>query len=162
MPDQDAVQRGAHGQFLTGQAPRSPGRPKGMTEADQIRLAIEPKKAAILAKLLELAELGDPRSIELVLKYLAPPARPDAERISVPGLRDAKTLGEKAECILASVSTGAISVEAGEKALRMLDVLARAVTLDEHDRRLAAIETGRTVQALPPANVVPDDDLDLA
>ena len=86
---------------------------------DAIRVLIEPKKVEVIAKLIELAIAGDPRSIELVLKYLAPPAKPDAERIAVPGLREAPTIKAKSLAIIDAVSNGLISVEAGEKVQRI-------------------------------------------
>ncbi|KWW37669.1 hypothetical protein [Cupriavidus metallidurans] len=154
----DPTPRGEAGRFLPGQAPKSPGRPRGPSAADQIRTLIEPHKAEIIAKAVELAKAGDPASLRLCLERLAPVPRPEAEKVVVPGLREAPTLQAKATAILAAVADGQISAEAGDKLLRMLDTYGKAVVLDEHERRLQAIE-GRRRSAAPPSP--PDDGADL-
>ena len=125
---------------------------------DAIRALIEPKKVEVITKLVELAIAGDPRSIELVLKYLAPPAKPDAERIAVPGLRDAPTIKAKAAAILVAVASGAVSVEAGERIFRKLDLHERAVTVAELADDVAALKRGRAVPLVERV----DDHSDLA
>lgn len=132
---------------------------KAPAPGDAIRALIEPKKAAIIAKAIELAEAGDPRSIELIFKYLAPPARPDAERVHIAGLREAPTVRGKAAAIIDAVSAGAISVEAGEKIFRMLDLHERAVTIADLAEEVEALKRGRS--ALPMAQRT-DDHSDLA
>lgn len=120
---------------------------KAPAPGDEVRALIAPRQKAVITKLLDLAEAGDPRSIELVLKYIAPPARPDAERIQVPGLRDAPTIKEKSLCIIDAVSKGLISVEAGEKVQRMLELHTKAVTVGELADDVAALKQAR---ATPP------------
>ena len=139
------VQRAEGGLFIPGHAPRSPGRPKGQgpSAAEQVRALIEPHKAEIIAKAVELAKAGDPQSLRLCLERLAPAPRPEAEKVVVPGLADAPTLQAKATAILAAVAGGQISAEAGDKLLRMLDTYGKAVVLDEHEQRLRAIEEGK-------------------
>lgn len=116
---------------------------RGPAAGDQVRAHIAPRIAKTLDKLLDLAEAGDPRSIELVLKYWAPPAKPDAERIEVAGLRDAPTIREKSLVIIAAVSRGDISVEAGEKVQRMLDLHTKSVTVSELAEDVAQLKRGR-------------------
>lgn len=128
------------GRLLPGHALRSPGRPKGPTEADKIKAHLEPKKLAVLDKLAELAAAGDPRSIEVFLRYFSPGARPEDEKVVVPGLSEAPTLQAKATAILAAVASGHVSATAGDRLLAMLDRYGKAVVLDEHERRLQAIE----------------------
>jgi hypothetical protein len=126
---------------------------------DEVRALITPHQAEIIGKLVELAKAGDPRSIELALKYLAPPARPDAERIVVPGLREAPTIKAKSEAIINAVSNGLISVEAGEKVQRMLELHTKAVTVAELADEIAALKGRRMPTALLPHA---DDGSDLA
>lgn len=123
---------------------------RGPGAADEVRALIAPQIGKTIAKLLELAEAGDPRSIELVLKYWAPSARPDAERIEVAGLRDAPTIREKSLCIIDSVSRGEISVEAGEKVQRMLDLHSKAVVLSDLAADVEALKRGKARPALLP------------
>lgn len=128
------------GRFVAGHSVKSPGRPKGPSAAEQVRALIEPHKADILAKAVELAKLGDAASIKLCLERLAPIPRPEDEKVVVPGLKEAPTLQAKAIAILAAVADGQISATAGDKLLRMLDTYGKAIVLDEHERRLQAIE----------------------
>ena len=125
---------------------------------DAVRALILPRQKQIIAKLVELAEAGDPRSIELSLKYLAPPAKPDAERIAVPGLREAPTIKAKSLAIIDAVSNGLISVEAWERVQRMLDLHTKAVTVHELADDVAALKRGRAVLPL----VQRTDNSDLA
>lgn len=129
-----------NGHFVPGHAVKSPGRPRGLSAAEQVRAIIEPHKDEIIAKAVELAKLGDPVSMRLCLERLAPVPRPEDEKVVVPGLKGANTLQAKAAAILVAVADGQISATAGDKLLRMLDTYGRAVVLDEHERRLSAIE----------------------
>jgi hypothetical protein len=138
------------GLFVPGHSVKSPGRPRGPSAAEEIRALIEPHKAEIIAKAVELAKMGDPVSLRLCLDRLAPTPRQEAEKVVVPGLKEAATLQEKATAILAAVADGEISAEAGDRLLRMLDTYGKAVVLDEHERRLQAIEGSKTINpALP-------------
>ena len=134
------VERAEGGRFLPGQAPKSPGRPRGPSAAEQVRALIEPHRAEIIAKAVELAKLDDPQALKLCLERLAPTPRPEAEMVVVPGLAAAPTLQAKAQAIMAAVAGGQISAEAGDKLLRMLDTYGKAVVLTEMEQRLAAVE----------------------
>ena len=152
------VERAEAGRFLPGQAPRSPGRPRGLSAAEQVRALIEPHRAEIIAKAVDLAKLGDPQALKLCLERLAPTPRPEAEKVTVPGLAEAITLKAKAEAIMAAVGRGEVSAEAGDKLLRMLDTYSKAVALTEMEQRLAAIE-GRASRQIP--TLLGDDTEDL-
>jgi len=132
---------------------------RGPAAGDQVRALMSPGIEKTIVKLLELAEAGDPRSIELVLKYWAPPAKPDAERIEVAGLRDAPTIREKSLCIIEAVSRGDISVEAGEKVQRMLELHTKAVTVGDLAAEIETLKRGRTVRPPLLPRVEDDDDL---
>ena len=145
----DQVERAEGGQFLPGQAPKSPGRPKGrQSAAEQVRALIEPHRADIIAKAVELAKLGDPQALKLCLERLAPTPRPEAEKVAVPGLAEAITLKAKAEAIMGAVGRGEISAEAGDRLLNMLNTYSKAVVLTEMEQRLASIE-GRAPRQIP-------------
>lgn len=140
MTEEANVERDEAGKLLPGHGLKSPGRPRGKSPSEQVRDLIEPHKEAIIAKAVQLATMGDPTSIKVCLERLAPAPRPEAEKVVVPGLKEAKTLQDKATAILAAVADGQISAEAGDKLLRMLDTYAKAVVVDEHERRLRALE----------------------
>ena len=134
------VERDDDGRLLPGHSLKSPGRPRGPSASEQVRDLIEPHKAEIIAKAVQLAKMGDPTSIKLCLERLAPVPRPEDEKVVVPGLKDALTLKDKATAILAAVADGQISAAAGDKLLNMLNTYAKAVVIDEHERRLRALE----------------------
>jgi hypothetical protein len=134
---------------------------KAPAPGDAIRALIEPHRAQLVSKAVELALLGDPRSLDLVFKYLAPPAKPDAERIAVPGLREAPTIRDKSLAIIEAVSNGLISVEAGEKVQRMLELHTKAVTIGELAEQIEALKSGRATPLLL-AQRTDDDYSDLA
>jgi hypothetical protein len=152
----DVVQREENGRWLS--PPRSPGRPKGPSASERVAAYIEPHMQAILDKAIELAKLGDPASMKLIADRYAPPAKPDSERVSIPGFSTAGTLQEKAQAVLAAAASGHCSAEAAERLLRVLDIYARAVTATEHEERLQALEQRRTAPALP----APNDHTDIA
>ncbi|MFM9915282.1 MAG: hypothetical protein ACKVOX_05700 [Rhizobacter sp.] len=137
------ITRADGGRFVAGQAPKSPGRPIGPSRAEQIAAYLEPHKQAVLDKAIELAKLGDPQSMKLVLERLAPIPKQDSERVSIPGFSDAGTLQAKAEAVLAAAASGHCSAEAAQKLLSVLDMYARAITATDHEKRLQAIESGR-------------------
>jgi hypothetical protein len=129
-------------------------------EGDLIRAGLAPHRAAIVEKLAELAKLGDPRSMALALQYLAPTAKPEGERIQVPGLAEAETLEAKAQAVVAAVARGQISAEAGAQALGLIQKYAAVVTADEHERRLRALE-GRGAAPSKPGKAPPADVVDI-
>lgn len=130
---------------------------------DAIRDQLEADRHEIVAKLISLAKAGDGRSIETALKWLAPTAKQDAERIYVAGLREAPTVKDKSLAILNAVSRGEISVEAGEKVQRMLALHTQAVTITDMAEQIEALKAGR-VLPLPLAQRVDrlDDFSDIA
>lgn len=158
MTDNALKERAEDGKLLPGHSLKSPGRPRGPSASEQVRALIEPHRAEIIAKAVELAKLGDAASIKLCLERLAPIPRPEDEKVVVPGLKDALTLKDKATAILAAVADGQISATAGSQLLRMLDTYGKAVVLDEHERRLSAIE-GKSSQDGAPA-ALPNDTED--
>lgn len=126
---------------------------------DEVRALIKPHVVEIIAKLVELAKAGDPRSLDLVLRYIAPQAKQDAERIAVPGLKEAPTVKAKSEAIINAVANGLISVEAGERVARLLELHTKAVTVGELADEIAALKLGRAPLRI--AQRV-DDNFDLA
>ena len=83
---------------------------------------------------------------------LAPTPRQEAERVVVPGFREAESLQGKAEAIIAAAACGEISAEAAERLLRVLDVYSKAILTTELERRLQALEQGRTAAPAAAAN----------
>lgn len=119
------------------------GRTPGPSRGERLAEAIEPHIPEIVAKAIELAKLGDPASMKLVLERFAPIAKQDGERVVVDGFASAPTLELKAQAVMIAVANGQVTAEAGERLLRTLDAYARVVVADDHEKRLQAIEAGR-------------------
>lgn len=130
------------GHFKLGHSVKG-GRTPGPSRAERIARRLEPHLEDTLKKLAELAKAGDPRSAELLLRYVAPPPK-DAERVRVPGLSDAPTLRGKAELIVDAVAAGAVTVEAGQRLLAVIADLGRVIALDDLEKRIKALEQPRT------------------
>lgn len=154
----ELVERDDAGRWIT--PPKSPGRPKGPTEAERIREHLLPKKVAVLEKLASLAEMGDPKSMQLFLAYIAPPARPEDEKVSIPGFAGAPTLREKAEAVILAAAQGQCSASAAERLLRVLDIYSRAAMADEFEARLRALE-GKQPSAPATLQATADDITDI-
>ena len=140
MADPDRDQGGL---FKPGHTVRG-GRRPGPSRAERLAAAIEPHIPAILAKALDLAVQGDPHSMKLVLERYAPIAKQDGERVVVDGFATAPTLELKAQAVMLAVANGQVTAEAGERLLRTLDAYARVVVADDHEKRLQAMELGRS------------------
>jgi hypothetical protein len=116
--------------------------------AGDARALIAPHTTAIVEKLVALAKAGDPKSIQLALAYgFGQPERGQNERVNIPGFAQAKTLQEKAEAVIAAVASGDCTAEAAERLLRVIDIYSKSVVADEMERRIAALEAGRTAPA---------------
>lgn len=112
---------------------------------------LKPHLPTVLEKLRELAALGDPKAIQQFLSYTVGLPRPAPELIHLPEFSAAPTLQGKVDAIANAVTTGKLSLEAGEKLGRFLDVAARVAVIDELAARIEALEAGskaRTVEAV--------------
>lgn len=151
------IPRDNAGKFLPG-GPGGPGRPKGQSQAELVRVLIEPHREELITRALELTKNADPfaaaNALRICLERLAPAPKQEAEKVVVPGLGTAVTLADKCKAIIAAVADGEISAEAGERLLRMIDVYRRATAVDDLERRFAAFEA-----ALAGGNVVRVDDV---
>jgi hypothetical protein len=105
-------------------------------KAALIQLQLEPHRAELVDKLVQLARAGDPRSLQLALSYLGPPE----EHVHVLGLSAAKTLADRTQCIVAAVAEGHCSVTAAQKLMQIVDLVARTAEIDELRERMDRLE----------------------
>jgi hypothetical protein len=153
----DVIKRDEKGHFLPG-CPPGPGRPKGITRAEAAAAFLEPHAQQALTKALEFALAGDAQHMKLILERVCPVPRAEAERVVVPGLAEAASVSDKARAVVNAVASGAITAESGRSVLQMLDLLSRAVKLDDLERRMQAIEQGKKQRVINPD---PDDCADI-
>jgi hypothetical protein len=145
--------RDASGKFLPGHASKG-GRPKGrgLTRAERAAQFLEPHAQEALKRCLEHALSGDAQMMKLILDRVAPIPRAEGERVVVPGLAEARNVSDKARAVVDAVANGEITAESGRSVLQMLDLLSRAVKLDDLERRLEAIEQGKREHVIEPQN----------
>lgn len=151
----DSTRDGA-GRWLV--PPKSPGRPRGPSAAEQMQLYLEPHRREILDKAISLAKAGDPVSLRLILDRISPIPKQDSERVHVPGLKEASTFSAKCEAVITAVADGVVSAEAGERVLRLLDVYRKAHETDALEARIATLE-GRRPGPAAPADTAGTDDI---
>lgn len=146
------VVRDAGGRWLV--PPKSPGRPKGQSQATLVRVLIEPHRQQLVDRALELSKSTDAHAaigaIRVLLERLAPAPKQESEKVEVPGLAEATTFAGKCEAVILAVAVGQISAEAGERVLRLLDVLRKAVETDALAKRIEALERGQRARTVDP------------
>jgi hypothetical protein len=114
--------------------------------------AIKPRLSDIIAKQIDLAAQGDPAAAKLVLGYWAAMPTAPEKTISLPALK-AATLVQKVEGVLAAVADGVVGPSTAEALMKSIEVLSKAVALEDFASRLAALERGAAAKpgALPVA-----------
>lgn len=148
------------GLFKPGHAVRG-GRNPGPSRAEKIATFLEPHLEETLLKLAELAKLGDGKSAELLLKYVAPPARSPDEMVIVPGFASAPSLEGKSAAVMTAIANGDISANAGQRLLQALETHVRVVTAGDVEQRLAALERGTPKAVIVDAcTALPDQSME--
>jgi len=144
--------RNERGHFLPG-GPGGPGRKPGLTHSEKVRALVEPHRVALVERALALTRSEDGnvanQALRILLERLAPAPRSEPERVEVPQLAHALTIEQKCEAVISAVGNGEISAESGERLLGMIGTLSRVVKLGEIERRLTAVEQGRTIEHIP-------------
>ena len=125
------------GAWKPGQSGNPGGRPSG---AERVRQLLEPKRAGLLKKAVELAMAGDSVVMRALLDRLAPAPRSQHPATAIPGLADAGTLTEKAAAIVDAMGRGEISPDAGALMLGAIAGACRVAEFDELQRRVAELE----------------------
>ena len=123
-----------------GQSGNPKGRPPGSGEVARLRAAIAEHVPTIITRLVERATMeGDTQAARLLLERVLPPVKAVAlpEPLPVPATG---SLAERAEAVLAAMAAGQASPDAAEAALAGLVAVARLRTIDDLERRIAALE----------------------
>ena len=123
-----------------GQSGNPKGRPPGSGEVARLRAAIAEHVPTIITRLVERATMeGDTQAARLLLERVLPPVKAAAlaEPLPVPATG---SLAERAEAVLAAMAAGQASPDAAEAALAGLVAVARLRTIDDLERRIAALE----------------------
>jgi hypothetical protein len=126
------------GRFLPG----NPGRPKGARHAALVALeAIGQDHAEnVLRKAIELAEAGDVRAIEIILRRFLPERKGRPVAFSLPELRTAEDPVRATSAIAAAVAAGDLTPEEAQAVAAVVETHRRSVETADLEKRLAALE----------------------
>ena len=144
---EEIANRDATGKFLPGCKPHpNAGRPKGKTQADLIRVKLEPERERLVERLMVLAFNEDgnvsAKAVESALSWLVSIFRVTSEFVNVPGYAEQTTLQGRAEAIISAIATGEVSAQAGQLLMQILDAYSRVITASDLEKRMAALEAG--------------------
>lgn len=120
-----------------GQSGNPAGRPAG---AEKVRQLLEPKRAALVKKAIELAMGGDAVVMRALLDRLAPVPRSQHEAVAIPGLADATTLTAKASAVMDAMGRAEVTPDAAAMILGALSSACQIAEFDDLQRRLLALE----------------------
>lgn len=154
------AERDAKGHLLPGHS--LGGRPVGTSQIARIKALIEPRREAVIANLLKIAE-GDGkdavRAGDVVLSFLAGRPKPQSELINIPAMAEATTYEDKTRAVLDALATGQVSAEAARAVIQTIDAAVRIRGFPELDARLKVLE-GRAPRVIEAASS-PADGSDL-
>ena len=117
--------------FKPGESGNPNGRPSGTGMQSKLKEAVGDRFDQIVDRVVEAALLGDMTAASLILSRLVPPIKATQEPQAFPMY--GKSLTEKAESVLESVSAGLLSATDGKQ---ILDAMAGVVRV--HDGEILA------------------------
>lgn len=125
-----------------GQSGNPAGRKPGTSEVAQIRAAIAERVPELLAAMMARALDGDVAAARLLLERTVAPlkAAEQAQALTLP----AGTLTEQGRAVLAAVAAAELAPSQGAALLGAIGTLARVAEIDELERRIAALESGKS------------------
>lgn len=130
------------GRFVPGRSGNPAGRPKGARHAALVALdAIGAEGAErVLRKVLDLAEQGDLKAADILLRRLWPERKGRPVNLDLPPVRQAADLPAALGRIAQAVAEGEITPEEAQALASVLEAQRRAIELCELERRVAALE----------------------
>jgi hypothetical protein len=124
--------------FPKGVSGNPSGRPSGSSKVAKLREQIAAQVPEIVSKLIEAARGGDVSAARLLLERAVPAVKPIEQ--TAPIHLPTGTLTDRGEAILAAIAAGDLSPSQGAQLLASLGSLAKAIEIDEIERRIKALE----------------------
>ena len=125
--------------FKKGKSGNPAGRPKGIPNPQaKLRQLIADDLPAIIGALVEKAKGGDTGAANLLLSRCLPPLKPQSD--TADEVISGKSIGERAESILAATLDGSVSPTAAEEIMAALLAHAKIIEVHELERSIAALE----------------------
>jgi hypothetical protein len=94
----------------------------------------------LIEKLVSRAKAGDEFAIKLILERVAPPLRPQGQRVVLPRVEVARGTVAKAEAVLEALGAGEVPVETGRSLLEAIATVARITEIHDLLRRVETLE----------------------
>lgn len=127
--------------FQPGKSGNPRGKPQGAkSRFTKMRQELESDLPALLKSTKEAALAGDMTAMRLLLERTLPPQKATASTVSLPALKKAQTLTEKADAVLGAIADGELPPDVGASLVDALGKLAKLKEMDDMERRLEALE----------------------
>lgn len=121
-------------------SPNPSGRPKGIIDKRQRLQNVFAQDAEAISKVVIAAALGgDMQAANIALARIAPPLRPQAERVQFE-LRDDIPLSDQARQILQAVADGKVDAETAKTLIGCLQAVSGIRAVEDLESRLAILE----------------------
>lgn len=131
--------------FVKGRSGNPKGKPPGtLARSTKLMQSVEADIPAILQSVVELARNGDMQAARIILERAIPARKASAEPLVMLGVEQAETLTDKAHALMQAIARGEVAPDVGGQLLAALGNVAKAIEIDELDRRLSALEEVRT------------------
>jgi hypothetical protein len=136
--------RGQRGRFRPGQSGNPRGKAKGTrnTVALLLEALLDGEAEEIGRKAIELAKAGDSRALKACFDRLLPARRDRFVPFALPKMATAQDLPKASAALLAGVAKGEITPSEASELARLVDTHARALEVNDLERRLALLEEG--------------------
>lgn len=134
--DLPKIHRTKDGLFAKGN-PGGPGRPKGSSAGDIVRMALAEHGDDLIAVAIE--EARDKRNTKLLsdlLKFMTAGRRSTYEPVQIPGIEQAATLEEKTRCIMEAATAGTIPADVAATLLQGFERAEQAQKVEALTARL--------------------------
>lgn len=135
-------QRDKQGRFLPGTSGnkkgKNPGTKNKATEAASVLLEGEAEK--LTRKAVRMAMKGDTTAMKLCMDRIYPIRKSTVAPVVVSGFDEAKTIMEKAECVLAAVGSGQLAADVGTQLISALGSFGALKELHDFEERLKYLE----------------------
>jgi hypothetical protein len=136
----DTGQRDARGRFRPGNPGRKHGSMNKATMAARKLLAEAADE--LIHKAIAMALAGDGIALKLCIERLVPPARHEVslKGVELPAMTAARDLPLLTAAILRAALDGKIALADVPAVLKIVEVTSQAISVGDHDERLAALE----------------------